>query len=135
MKKWDTRAKMPWSKLTRKQKTFADEYLKTGNGTHSAKKAYNIKKKSDTVAAVIATENIRKPNVLEYLKENASIAASVIMDLVQNEETPAAVRLGASKDVLDRAGYKPIERTQDVNFNINVESMSTEELLSLIKQK
>ena len=135
MKKWDTRAKMPWSKLTRKQKAFADEYLKTGNGTHSAKKAYNIKKKSDTVAAVIATENIRKPNVLEYLKENASIAASVIMDLVQNEETPAAVRLGASKDVLDRAGYKPIERTQDVNFNINVESMSTEELLSLIKQK
>jgi hypothetical protein len=73
--------------------------------------------------------------VLEYLKENASIAASVIMELVQNEETPAAVRLGASKDVLDRAGYKPIERTQDVNFNINVESMSTEELLSLIKQK
>ena len=126
---------MPWSKLTRKQKTFADEYLKTGNGTHSAKKAYNIKKKSDTVAAVIATENIRKPNVLEYLKENASIAASVIMDLVQNEETPAAVRLGASKDVLDRAGYKPIERTQDVNFNINVESMSTDELLQLIKQK
>lgn len=135
MKKWDTRAKIPWSKLTRKQKIFADEYLKTGNGTQSAKKAYNIKKKEWTTARAIGSENLTKPNVLEYLKENASIAASVIMELVQNEETPAAVRLGASKDVLDRAGYKPIERTQDVNFNINVESMSTDELLQLIKQK
>ena len=136
MKKWDTSAKMPWSKLTRKQKAFADEYLKTGNGTQAAIKTYKITSKNKVwTASSLANQNLKKVDVLAYIKENASIAASVIMDLVQNEETPAAVRLGASKDVLDRAGYKPIERTQDVNFNINVESMSTEELLSLIKQK
>ena len=136
MKKWDTNAKMPWSKLTRKQKAFADEYLKTGNGTQAAIKTYKITSKNKVwTASSLANQNLKKVDVLAYIKENASIAASVIMELVQDKKTPAAVRLWASKDVLDRAWYKPIEKTQELNLNINVENMSTEELLSLIKQK
>jgi len=135
MQKWDTTTNIFWLKLTKKQKEFADEYLKTWNGTQAALKAYNIKNKEWTTAGVIASENLRKHNVLEYLQDNAQIAASVIMELVEDKTTPAAVRLWASKDVLDRAWYKPVERIQELNLNVNVESMSTEELLSLIKQK
>ena len=52
-------------KLTPKQKAFADYYIQCGNGTEAAIKAgYN--KRS---ARVIASENLTKPNVSEYIHE------------------------------------------------------------------
>lgn len=135
MIKWGTNAKLPWKRITKQQKEFADEYMRTGNGTQAVLKTYNIKGNKIWTASSLANQNLKKVDVLAYIKENASVAASVIMELIENKKTPAAVRLWASKDVLDRAWYKPIEKTQEVNLNFNVENMSTEELLSLIKQK
>ena len=50
-------------KLTEKQKRFADHYIETGNATESAIKAGYSKK----TAAVIAAENLIKPNIKTYI--------------------------------------------------------------------
>lgn len=46
--------------LTLKQKKFTKEYLKTGNATEAAKRAYNT---NDNTARNIGCENLAKPNI------------------------------------------------------------------------
>ena len=53
------------SKLTLKQKKFADEYIISGNATEAAIKAGYSKK----TASVIGTENLIKPNIKTYIDE------------------------------------------------------------------
>ena len=51
--------------LTPKQKAFADEYIRCGNATEAARNAgYSAK-----TAEVIGCENLRKPNISEYISE------------------------------------------------------------------
>lgn len=52
------------AKLTAKQQRFCDEYLVDLNATQAAIRAGY----SEKTAAVIATENLRKPNIAEYIK-------------------------------------------------------------------
>ena len=109
------------TKLTFKQKGFVRDYLETGNGVMSALKNYNIKSKDKVnVANVIAVENLRKPTIKEALASHARDAESMIYKLSQTAEAEP-VRLGASKDILDRAGFKPIEKTESVIVNVNNE--------------
>ena len=56
-------------KLTLKQKRFADEYIISGNATQSAIKAGYSKK----TAGVIGDENLKKPNVAEYIKKRLDV--------------------------------------------------------------
>lgn len=94
--------------ITKKQKIFADSYIETGNGTQAAKIAY-----PDTTYAtqrMIASENLTKPNVQEYLQSKAEIAASEVFRIVQHGDSDE-VRLKASKDILDRAGFKAVEKS------------------------
>lgn len=107
---------MGGKKLTFKQKKFADKYLETGNGGKSAKEVYDVK--TDSVARSIASENLTKPNVREYLESKAEVAASIIFDLAKNSQNDA-VRLNASKDIMDRSGYKAVDRSE---VRMNVES-------------
>src|SRR3990167_7387263 len=104
--------------ISKKQKAFADEYIKTGNGQHSALKAgYNVV--NPKTAAVIATENLSKPNVIEYLKGQAQAAAERINELsikAKNE----TVRLNANKDILDRSVNVVQQQTQQINFSLSV---------------
>lgn len=64
------------AKMTEKQQRFCDEYLVDLDGTKAAIRAGYSKK----TAAVIASENLRKPNIREYIekrmqeKEDALIA-------------------------------------------------------------
>ncbi len=53
------------SKLSKKQIGFVKDYAKTGNGVLAARNNYDVK--NDNVAAMIASENIRKPNVKEAI--------------------------------------------------------------------
>ena len=53
------------AKLTAKQQRFCDEYLIDLNATQAAIRAGY----SEKTAAVIATENLRKPNITEYIKK------------------------------------------------------------------
>ncbi len=91
-------------KLTKKEKGFADDYIETGNGTKSVLKHYDTE--SENVAGAIASQNLRKLKIQQYIEEHAEKAESMIYNLSQNAEAET-VRLNASKDILDRAGFKP----------------------------
>lgn len=57
--------------LTLKQKTFADEYLTNGgNATQASLKVYNAK--NYNTAHVIAAENLQKPTILSYIREQTN---------------------------------------------------------------
>lgn len=102
-------------RLSLKEKKFADKFLETGNGVKAALEAY------DTVnyntAGVMAHENLKKHKIIEYIQSKAKNAASVIFELSQHSDNDN-VRLNASKDILDRSGFKPVEKTQNINMNI-----------------
>ena len=51
--------------LTPKQKVFAEEYIKCGNATEAARKAGY----SEKAARQIATENLSKPSISEYIRQ------------------------------------------------------------------
>ena len=85
-------------KLTPKQKAFADEYLICGNITEAAKKAGY----SEKTAAVIGNENLKKPNVLEYIAERQKqIEDSRIADVKEVMQFYSAVMRGEVKDQFD----------------------------------
>ena len=89
-------------KLTKKQKIFADEYIETGNGTKSAKKAYNAKTDTpDNTNAAIASENLKKPNIKVYLDEHVEEAKLRIVELSKSAKNEN-VRYSANKDIIDR---------------------------------
>lgn len=73
------------TKLTEKQRRFADYYIETGNGAEAAKKA-GYKSKN---LYVTASENLTKPNIKQYIDEkltemsNKRIAsANEVMELL-----------------------------------------------------
>ena len=119
--------------LTKKQKEFADEYLETGNGTESALKAYDIANKDndrgENTAAAIASKQLRKDKVREYLESKAEKASERIFELM-NQDDNLPVALNASKDIMDRAGYKPVEK-QEVLVEDNTQ-MSYERAKTII---
>lgn len=100
-------------KLTKKEKGFADDFIDTGNGVQSALNNYDTTDYS--TAGAIASQNLKKLKIQAYIQDHAEKAESMIYTLSQNAEGEA-VRLSASKDIMDRAGYKPVETT--VNLNI-----------------
>lgn len=55
------------AKLTRKQEKFVEAYIETGNGTKSALEAYDTV--NPLTAAVIASENLIKPNIITALTQ------------------------------------------------------------------
>lgn len=109
--------------LTKKQRDFAEEYIKTGNGTRSALRSYDVG--SHAVANQIAQLNLKKPAIREYIESRAQPAANMIFELSQFAEAEI-VRLNASKDILDRAGYMPIVKTQNVSLEVkgNIEDFA-----------
>ena len=123
----------PFIDITKKQKDFADALIETGNGTQSALKAYDTD--SVNVAKNIASENLTKPNVIAYLESMAPRASQRIVEL-SNQEENLTVSLGASKDILDRSGFKPVERTESVNVNVDVTMTQREkELIQEYEEK
>lgn len=112
---------------TKKQRKFAKEYVESGNGLQSALKVYDTN--SPNVAANIASENLIKPNVRELIDGYAAKAIKGIQTLAETAENEA-VRLKANIDQADRAGYKPIERS----INVNMELQATPEMKALADQ-
>jgi phage terminase small subunit len=107
------------TKLTKKERGFAKTYIDTGNGTQAVMEHYDVT--SENSAASIASQNLRKLKIREYIESKAQDASSMVYELSQYGEAEA-IRLNASKDILDRAGFKPIEKSQNINVNVEVES-------------
>lgn len=103
-------------KLTKKEKGFADDYLESGNGTKAVLQNYDTD--SENSAASIATQNLRKVKIQEYLESKSERASIRIVELSEQAEN-LPVALGATKDILDRSGFKPVEKS--INLNVEAE--------------
>ena len=113
-------------KLTKKQKLLIDTIVATGC---SVTKASKIAGYSDGESGrVTASKTLKLPHIQEYMQQriresiglNATIASKKVLDLASTAKSEY-VQLEASKDILDRAGYKPIDKAMHlVSGNINV---------------
>ena len=85
------------TKLSVKQQKFADNYIETGNATQSAIDAGYSKK----TAAVIASENLTKPNIREYIDKRMKEAANArIMDAQEALELLTKIAKGEEKETV-----------------------------------
>jgi|TARA_R110002020_G_scaffold7744_1_gene32149 phage terminase small subunit len=104
-------------KLTVKQTALVDTLVAKGcTVAQAAKEAGYAKGESGRVTAC---KTMKLPHVQQYLmtrmNEEFGISATLAAGTVRRLATGAKseyVQLEASKDLLDRAGYKPIDRSQ-----------------------
>lgn len=59
-------------------------------------------------------------------------ALEVMFDLLIDKKTPPAVRYSIIKDILDRTGYKPVERSEVKIWNGDPSTLSDEQLGNLV---
>ena len=116
--------------LTKKQAEFVKEYLDTGNGVQSALNAYNNTDYS--TAGNIASENLNKPKIVEYLTSQAEKVASNMVRLALNAERESD-QISAGKDVLDRAGYKPVDK-QETKVEVAIPDKQSDEKVKEVLQ-
>ena len=104
-------------KLTDKQTALVDTLVATGcSVTQAARDAGYAKGDSGRVSA---SKALRQPHVQQYMMSrvseqlglNATVAAAKVLNLASGAKSEY-VQLEASKDILDRAGFKPIDRSQ-----------------------
>lgn len=111
-------------------KKFANEYLKTGNGTQSVL-AVDPEITTPESAAVKASRLLRNDKVRDYLESKAELAAVRMQELMEQADN-LGVAYNATKDILDRAGYKPVEKAE-IKQEITDSSLTEEEKESLKK--
>lgn len=103
--------------LSLKQRKFIKEYMNTGHITKSAIKAGY----SEASASSYGSQLLKNPKVLAVLNKNVEGAERAIVDVMNTES--GMTKLAAAKELLDRTIGKPIQRSENVNVNISVESM------------
>ena len=109
--------KLVGKKLTPKQTRLVDTLVATGCSIRQAATAAGYAEGES--GRVSASKTIRLPHVQQYMMSriqdqlglNATVAASKVMNLAQGARSEH-VQLEAAKDILDRAGFKPIDRAQ-----------------------
>jgi|TARA_R110002012_G_scaffold319472_1_gene540319 phage terminase small subunit len=117
-------------KLTSKQMALVDTLV--ASGCSITKAAAEAGYASGDSGRVTASKALKLPHVQQYMMVrvqetiglNATKAVSQVARLAQGAKSEY-VQLEASKDILDRAGYKPIERAQvqvagDISVSIDL---------------
>jgi len=113
--------------LNEQQKNFISIYTATGNATQAAKMSgYSTPKQKGH-----DLKNRFAPEIAEAIRgeigDDVVPVIRQVRDLALNAESEA-VKLNACKDLLDRAGYKPIDRSKVESVQTTVHELSTEEL-------
>jgi|TARA_R110000782_G_scaffold93347_1_gene176875 hypothetical protein len=104
-------------KLTKRQSALVDTLVATGCSIKNA--AEEAGYAAGESGRVSASKTLRLAHVQEYMMQrisetmglNATVAAARVLTLAQGAKSEY-VQLEASKDILDRAGFKPIDRSQ-----------------------
>ena len=104
-------------KLTKKQSSLVDTLVATGCTLREA--ATQAGYAQGESGRVTASKTVRLPHVQSYMMQrineqlgmNATVAAARVINLATGARSEY-VQLEASKDILDRAGFKPIDRSQ-----------------------
>lgn len=110
---------------TEKQEIFIDQYCMHGNAAKAAEMAgYSHPKQRGYELKNQFTSEI-EARTRKLIKDAVPAALLVLQNLAQNAESES-VKLGAVKDILDRAGLKPTDKVEQTVTS--VEGKSTEEL-------
>lgn len=111
--------------MTEQQEKFLELYIHTGNASKAAKYAgYGSPKQRGHELKKKLQHEIESRQKAMIADAVPGVIATVI-SLATGADSEA-VRLNAAKDLLDRAGFKPVEKTE--TEITTVESKSTEEL-------
>lgn len=102
------------SNLTKKEGGFVKDYVKTGNGTLAAKRNYKVK--NDNTAAAIASENLRKPKIIEAVKRIADYFPDATLAKIHNEQLKSSRHAKLYFDIDDED-----ERIEEVCKKLGVE--------------
>ena len=102
--------------LTEQRKHFVEAYCRLGNGTLAAKEA-GYKDSPSLVNQASKLKRELSSEIAEELTANFMSAApkalSLLMDLAENSASDS-VKFQASKDLLDRAGFRPVDRREEI---------------------
>ena len=111
---------------TAKQEAFVEEYCKSGNAAQSAIKAGYSEKVAKQKGYLLKEQFSREieEKTKKMLRDCVPGALAQLKNL-SDSAISEAVKLGAIKDILDRAGYKPVERIDQI---ISHADKSTQEL-------
>ena len=102
--------------LTEQRKQFVEAYFRLGNGTLAVKEAGY----KDSPSLVNQASKLKRELSAEISEELGSSfmnaapkALSILMDLAENSNSDC-VKFQACKDLLDRAGFCPIDRRGEI---------------------
>ena len=102
--------------LTEQRKHFVEAYCRLGNGTLAAKEA-GYKDSPSLVNQASKLKRELSAEISEELTANFLSAApkafSILMALAKNSASDS-VKFQASKDLLDRAGFRPVDRREEI---------------------
>ena len=142
---------MSLSTANEQQKQFIEEFLKLRkrNQTQAAINAgYSPK-----TAASQSSQLLKNPKVVAYLKERESHlvkelreqfvfdaleAREVMYGILNNEDASDRDKISVAKDFMDRAGFKPVDRTElsgGLDITNPFEGLTTEELRRLARSE
>ena len=114
--------------LTEQRKHFVEAYCRLGNGTLAAKEAGY----KDSPSLVNQASKLKRELSAEISQELRSSfmnaapkALSILMDLAENSASDS-VKFQASKDLLDRAGFRPIDRREEIRPQRTPEELEAE---------
>lgn len=110
------------TKPTIKQQKFIENYLESWNWTDAVIKAW-YKCKDKSVAKSIWSENLLKPYIKVAIEERVKNAKAVIYKIAINDKAKESDRIKAAQDIIDRAEWKALSRTQ-LSWEITVLSES-----------
>lgn len=133
--------------LTEKQKRFVEEYVMDYNATQAALRAgysertastsgYRNTKNDEIQVEIKKKQKEMREQLQQQFSSDAIIARKIMLDIMADDDAPENVRLSAAKDFLDRAGFKPIDKSEvehsgDMNVNNPFADLTTEELRKL----
>lgn len=105
-------------KLTKKQKAFADEYIrdKKASNTEIARRTYNIT--DNNTAKSIATENLTKPAIQLYINQHVDKAKETVVSLLDSDKDE--IKLRSAQDILDRTHGKATQKTEVKKQSVSV---------------
>ena len=102
--------------LTEQRKHFVEAYCRLGNGALAAKEA-GYKDSPSLVNQASKLKRELSAEISEELRSSfmneAPKALSILMDLAENSASDS-VKFQASKDLLDRAGFRPVDRREEI---------------------
>ena len=105
--------------LTKMQKEFADEYMKTGNATESAIKAGYSKR----TAYAIGNEALKKSKIKEYINQKQEkIEEKITMNIAERQQFLVDIILGNIKDTKiilnEQRRYTPVKVVPSLDIRL-----------------